>query len=413
MSIFLKLCYNKCRHLIEKYQSNSFGKFCLKVLLKTAKETLVVALLPLAAILHALGLRRINVADPHIGHLASEPDCFLKLCHLNLLSPKKHFMTVSKRHVANSFLLDCWKSHIPIFTNPILHSIAITISKYGLMQFDVSHFVTHNSTAKYYEVVSSWGDRKPILTLPASIEQQGREALQKLGMPKNAWFVCLHVREGGYAPKTNAIHSYRNANIQNHLKAIETITSAGGWVIRMGDRSMQKLPPLPQVIDYAHSSLKSDWMDIFLTANCRLFVGDTSGLFLVSTVFGRPAALVNMVPHAAQAFGINDVYIPKLLRCKKTGKYLTFSEILSSPIAHFREAHLYEEAELELEENSPEDIDELVKECLSKLDEKWAYSKQADERQKKYKKLFQPHHYGYKSQSKMGSAFLAKYEHLI
>jgi putative glycosyltransferase (TIGR04372 family) len=116
---------------------------------------------------------------------------------------------------------------------------------------------------------------------------------------------------------------------------------------------------------------------------------------------------------AAKAFGLNDIYIPKLLRDKNTGQYLKFSEILRSPVANFREATHYIKAGVDLEENSSEDINDLVQEALKRIQKKWEPSIDDEERQRKFKSLFLPEHYGYNSQSKIGSSFLEKYQHLI
>lgn len=63
----------------------------------------------------------------------------------------------------------------------------------------------------------------------------------------------------------------------------------------MGDTTMEPLPFLPQVIDYAHHPLRSPRLDIILCARARCILGNTSGIFLVGSIFGVPSA-ANMVP---------------------------------------------------------------------------------------------------------------------
>jgi len=69
----------------------------------------------------------------------------------------------------------------------------------------------------------------------------------------------------------------RNANISDYTDAMRAIVARGGWCIRVGDPTMRPLDPIPGVVDYARSSSKSDWMDLFLCARCRFFLGNTSG----------------------------------------------------------------------------------------------------------------------------------------
>lgn len=372
-----------------------------------------ILLLPLALVTYLLGLRRVNIPVKHIGHLASETDCLLKLMHLNLL-PKKHYFITAPPIISNRCLLEYWRNHIPIITNPLLKLLLSAISPYRFTKLDTISFVTTETTsARYYEVNALWGTRPPLLSLSPSHKAQGYEALRRLGLPENAWFVCLHVRENGYVRETDHIHDYRNADINNYRAAINTITSRGGWVIRMGEPTMKELNEIPNFIDYAHSTEKSESMDVFLCAESKLFLGNTSGLFFTSSVFGVPCALVNMTPLASQAFRPDDLYIPKLLRDKKSGGYLKFSEVLQSPAANFRDSMLFMNAGVELEENSSEDINDLVQEALLRIEKQWDSSNEDEDRQAHFKGLFQEGHYGYKSPSRIGSAFIKKYEHLI
>ena len=93
--------------------------------------------------------------------------------------------------------------------------------------------------------------------------------------------MVLHVREPGYRGESreNTTENWRNANPLDYLKAIKAVTNAGGWVFRMGDSSMTPLPSMPQVIDYAHHEIQSDWMDVFLWRELSVLYRHTIGLY--------------------------------------------------------------------------------------------------------------------------------------
>ena len=57
------------------------------------------------------------------------------------------------------------------------------------------------------------------------------------------FFVTLHVREPSFRGESsqNTLENHRNANIQDYVEAIKTITSKGGYVFRMGQKSSIKL----------------------------------------------------------------------------------------------------------------------------------------------------------------------------
>lgn len=129
------------------------------------------------------------------------------------------------------------------------------------------------------------------LSLPVKLVAACEGVRDRMGLPRNAWFVCLHVREGGYSGDWNNI---RNADITRYLGAIKEITKRGGWVVRMGDPSMSELPALEQVIDYAHFRGRSARMDVYLMKECSFYVGTSSGITDTAFLLGKPVVLTNM-----------------------------------------------------------------------------------------------------------------------
>ena len=156
----------------------------------------------------------------------------------------------------------------------------------------------------------------------------GAQALKKLGLPKDAWYVTLHVREPSYRGETyqNTTENWRNANPLDYLKACEIITRAGGWVFRMGDPSMTPLPSMPKVIDYAlNDEIRSDWMDVFLGATCRFLIGTGSGYYIIPAFFGVPVMFTNF-PGFIQYYGLksHDLYLPRWLKNNQTDELISF-----------------------------------------------------------------------------------------
>ena len=132
----------------------------------------------------------------------------------------------------------------------------------------------------------------------------------KMGIPENSWFVCLHVREGGYYNQEGKRKTNRNARIKNYIQAIRYITDRGRWVIRMGDSTMTSLPAMDQVIDYPFTPFKSHLMDIYLIQECEFYIGSPSGILDVAILFQKPLVMPNMdewllsYPHKPQDRGL-------------------------------------------------------------------------------------------------------------
>ena len=180
----------------------------------------------------------------------------------------------------------------------------------------------------------AWAEqgRPPLLTLDEQTRQRGWQTLQSLGVPKDAWFVALHVRESGFHRVAHSRDVIRDADVATYEDALRAITRRGGWVIRCGDQTMKPLTPMPQVIDYAHSTLKADWLDIFLCSQCRFFIGTQSGLSHVPATFGVPTLYTNWVSWGQPPPTAYDFFLPKLCWLKSAGRHATLDEVLSSEL---------------------------------------------------------------------------------
>jgi len=108
--------------------------------------------------------------------------------------------------------------------------------------------------------------------MTADEKDRGKNMLAEMGIGDNDWFVCFHNRESGYLPEFD-YHSYRDCKIEHFIPAMSYILENGGKVVRMGDPTMTRLPPMDGVIDYPHSEWRSDFADIYLGSHCRFFVG--------------------------------------------------------------------------------------------------------------------------------------------
>jgi putative glycosyltransferase (TIGR04372 family) len=230
------------------------------------------------------------------------------------------------------------------------------------------------------EIFRAWEEagRAPILSLSAAELQRGRATLQSLGMPEGAWFACLHVREGGFkqALGYGAVESGLNAEIETYLPALRAVAERGGWIVRIGDSKMQPLPGLPRTIDYARSTVKSDWMDVFLLGACRFFIGTSSGPAYVPPLFGIPCALTNWLPAGQRPFNGRDIYIPKLYRAGDPARMLSFAEMMAPPVGYAPNYAHAAEFGIAPVPNTPEEIHEVVTEMLDRLDGRLAYSEQ-------------------------------------
>ncbi len=391
-----------------------FWIFCVCVK-RVALEILWILSLPLGVLVHLLGFRRLYVQTWHIGHLAADVDTFIKEQRLGLIRKRHHFfITARTGFVANQHLLNYWKKFIPVVLNPILAWILELMSRRWVMREDLSRYISKFfGTQEIFRINTLWDNRPPVLVLNAEDEVWGKQQLAQLGMKENQWFVCVHVREGSYMPKNEIIQRHRNASIANAIPAMKEIVRRGGVCVRMGDPGMTPLPEIAGVIDYARHPLKSERLDVVLCAKARFFLGDTSGLFFVSTIFGVPVANANMIP--VETLGVRecDLSIPKLLWSESLERYLTFDELLSSEAGGYFFTQQYEWAKIRADENTSEDLSDLAAEMLDRLDGQFTPSAEQEKLHAVYLALFKPGHYSYGTKSRVCLRFIQKHRNLL
>lgn len=369
-----------------------------------------------ALFLRALGWRVLRLTNAHrIGHLAAEPDCLIKEERLGLFPKRRALLLAPRGAVANERMVDYWSSQLRAVRSPVLCRLLAPLNRFAFarMRDDLSRYVAAiNETAAAMRIFAQWGERPPLLALAQDDLERGERRLRELGLPPGARFVCLHSRDGGYSPADEHLHDFRNTSVENYLGAATTLVARGFHCIRMGDPSTARLPPMQGVVDYAHSPLRADWMDIFLCARCEFFIGNSSGLSFVAGVFGRPSCLANLVPFSgAFPYWPRDLGLPKLLR--QEGRLLGFAEILASDAGQMRFSDLYAEHCIEPIENSAEDIRDLALEMVERMAGRPRVGAEDEARQARFRALLRPGHFSHGSAGRVGRDFLRKYEHLI
>jgi putative glycosyltransferase (TIGR04372 family) len=361
-----------------------------------------------------LDLRVVVPGNPgRIGHLALDFDSYIKERLLQRRTRRPLYL-IDFRAPANTCLLDYWRRYIRVIERRPAWRLRHLANVPALVDdLSISYASVLNGASPCYAIESDWGDRPPLLKLDADHAARGEATLRQMGVPEGAWFVCVHARGGGYSPSDEHIQSYRNASIGGYVTAMQEIVARGGWCIRMGDPSMESLPPMPNTVDYALSQFKSDWMDVFLCARARFFLGNNSGIYLVSSVFGVPTALTNMAPMGA-VYSIfrHDISIPKIT-LDRGGRPMSFPALFSSPLADARYTEEFEQAGVTLLPSAPEDIVDLTREMLARLDGTYTSTLEDERRQDAFRALLRPHHYSWGARARIGDAFLRRYEHLL
>lgn len=359
------------------------------------------------------------VETERIGHLALNTDLFVRRRWLADVSGNRNrdLIILIAGYPANEQLLRMWQRKLLILYMPFLHiALRSTQQLWAKSYFYEALDMNSNEYEEFNAAPSS-------LRFTREEEEQGRRKLSEWGIDLGQdWFVCVFARDDSYLSTIypRADYSYldhRNADIDTFNLAIEEIVARGGFVLRMGQHVSKPLNiKLDRVIDYA-SQFRGDFMDIFLAANCRFFLGTPAGISDIATVFDRPQLGVNYVPFGYSPFGKQSLFIPKLIMDAATGQKIPFRRILKNfgssdcskdMYGNWMTPHGYRYAD-----NTPEEILAATREMLDRLDGKYNISEEDKNLQQLYFSLFPDGHRSAKIRTPMGIEFLRSHQELL
>jgi putative glycosyltransferase (TIGR04372 family) len=303
-----------------------------------------------------------------LGHLALNLDLFLRRRQLNEY-PKDAIYLFFIYHAANRQLLKMFKRQFYVcefyWLGRLLSLLAILNTKFfQKLNLENNEYKEYQNT--YCE-----------LRFSAQEERQGEEGLKLLGLPIDAWFVCIFSRDSAHDLITYGSNSstmlLRDGDIDTYKKAAEYIVSKGGYVIRMGKNVAKPFGyKNPNVIDYAVNH-RSDFMDVYLTAKCKFYIGTASGGADMARIFDKPHLAVNWIQIGWAPWGKNEIYIPKTLCYRESGKQVPYRQALHltsswrTSLGFDLKSEL-DRLKLDLVNNTPEQILEGTKEMFARLE---------------------------------------------
>ncbi|HWK40227.1 MAG TPA: TIGR04372 family glycosyltransferase [Hyphomicrobium sp.] len=307
----------------------------------------------------------------HIGLL----DSYIKMAELGMYPDANRILLAPPDKVSNHEFLSYWDTYFTIVRDEALVDELFPYQRMigdNFQAYPGEGGVAEPWTRAAARAHVEWARQKraPLLQVSEADRAIGEQTLAALKVPKDAWYVGLHVRESGYyGESAGGISTHRNAAIEDYLPTIKAITDRGGYVIRLGDKSMRPLPPMERVIDYARSPHKSPQADIFFCSTSRFVIGTTSGLTTACLAFGTPMVLVNCISNDWQLWSADTDFIVKRVWDMRGKRYLTFSEAFTQPVQGcLINASVLRRKGLIIISNTPQEIDEAVRYKLDMLD---------------------------------------------
>ncbi len=270
---------------------------------------------------------------------------------------------------------------------------------------------------------------EPATTLTDDELKFGEDLRQKLGIPKDAQYVCLGVKEAAYYVSITPEKGYgqdmrrqandsRNVNIENYLPAATHLANLGIYVVRVGSVVNSPLPKdrHPMIIDYSTTN-RSELGDIVLGANCKFCLTGAGGVWVFSAIRNKPVAYCDQYELGYECDmltqGAHALWSMRTLRNIQTSKLVPFSEMALGG-QKWADDELLAELGLEPIANTPDEILNAAIEMNDWIDGKLELSEHDEELQTKFYNCYPPETRLEKNpQVRISPSFLRKYQDLL
>jgi putative glycosyltransferase (TIGR04372 family) len=258
------------------------------------------------------------------------------------------------------------------------------------------------------------------LSFTSEEEKQGQDFLTAIGLEPQIPFVCFIARDSSYLNQMESsldwsYHDYRDSNILNYLDMAEELVNRGYTAFRMGAAVKQAIPSENQhVVDYAIKH-RSDFLDVYLFAKCHFMIVSNSGPCDLGWTLRKNIAFVNVAPllGAAHVRRGNDLMIPKKYWLTKEKRFMTFREIMESGVGSLGLAQHFVEHQVELIENTPEEITALAVEMDERLKGTWQTTEADIALQKRFEAILIEYGVDVTKNPRMGATFLREHGALL
>lgn len=293
----------------------------------------------------------------NMGHLA------LLFLYVKKYRNSNRTLIVPNSRTANEYFFNLIKENSPLklIKSQDIDFARLRISEIDTFQYslnDFGEFVPESEGVSFpsADFPEYYTSPPYFLRLRETEIERGRQMLlEHLGyMPD--WFATIHVRE----PKNGNIKfsQARDANITTYTRLAKSVTELGGLLIRMGDTRFPKLPSNFQAFDYAHSSLRSEFMDVWLWSNCKFWIGNINGAAFPPICFGKPRLLTNQWPWYLHGPSHDFVLRKRLAHIADDIELCESKRVLESRLSRMQDRGWLKRMGFEVRENTEDELDE-------------------------------------------------------
>lgn len=334
----------------------------------------------------------INVS--RIGHLSMDPEMSAAEKEIGVWLPRRPVFDVwyvwrGPYPVANEQMVAMWRRSLRVWPAWLWRRID-AVSR--LLPGGDAHIVPYRKGATGVldhlqgDVFGAMRRTRPHTSFTDEEVQKARQLIERAGLDPMARHVCVLVRDSAYlqsvVPGDHSAHDFRDSDITKFLPAMRWLADQGIVVYRMGAVVRDPLEDsYPLIVDYATNGMRTELLDIWLSATCEFFVSTGSGLDSVANLFRRTRVFADLSQLKGLNLSFDTVSTPKLLFSESEGRFLTLRESVDVGALSFVNSAQLTSRGLALRSNTPEEITAVVREVYERQAGVWVPRPDEDELQ--------------------------------
>ena len=256
-----------------------------------------------------------------------------------------------------------------------IYEIMTSLKKLTFGFYNYNELPEHMFMGKNLNFSKSFQDGEKLFEFNSDEDLKGNNFLKKNNINKEN-FVCFIVRTAEYnkiygssqqAKKEDDVRKFFNVDQESYILSLRYLVDSDCSVIRMGKGFSNPFPfKHKNFFDYAISEDRNDFLDVWLSANCKFFFGTTNGIISLPALFYKPILGTNQFPIGSiMSYLPNSVNLPRI--AKKNGNLLNLQDHVNLGIIRTVNGVYYKQIEVDLLENDPEDILNGVKDIENKI----------------------------------------------
>jgi putative glycosyltransferase (TIGR04372 family) len=307
-----------------------------------------------------------------IGHLAMESEIFHWRRATGVTGAAK-VVYFAQGPVSNAALLAKWRDFLPCGPAWLLGPAFRASGRFAWIDLRPSDWPRDS-----HSDLRLLDGRDPCWDFDEHERARGEALLHDLGIPSGMPYLCLAVRDGAYLRAVDTVrdwayHDYRDSKIADYESMVARFVERGYAVVRMGrivESAMHS--DSPEVIDYANSSLRSDFADLWLFANCAFCITTSTGMDALASTKRRPLGFVNIPSTAALTLGnVSRLVMFKDIVDIHTGEVLGLLDERRRQAMAFNHISELTAMGLEFRDNTPAELAAFAVEMVDLLQGRW------------------------------------------